>query len=357
MDKGYTRRIEKIEAELEKWLPEKPDTSWTARVFPGLENRISPVLAESLAEPCRELLKRGGKRWRPLLMTLICESLGGGDEAVPLGPLVEFCHNASLIHDDIEDNSGERRGKPAVHILYGIDRGINSGCFLYFLPLACLDEWGKNREKRAYKIRSLWGEYIRRLHLGQAMDIRWHRDHSSLPKINEYYTMCALKTGCLARLAAVLGVYAVPSIGDTILDTAADVFGNSAEKLGVGFQILDDVKNLTTGIPGKERGDDIAEGKKSLPVLLYLHRRPERMEFAARCFAAAGAGGPGVPETGELIGELEAAGVLEEAREEGLSLVRESGEVFGGEKEGAGLAPLLSDPGKTLLAGLAGLIS
>ncbi|MDR1419918.1 MAG: polyprenyl synthetase family protein [Treponema sp.] len=354
--------MKKIEDELEKWLPAEPGPAWMDRVFPCLSGRVDPALARSLSEPGRDLLKRGGKRWRPLLMTLVCESLGGGDGAVPLVPLVEFCHTASLVHDDIEDNSGERRGKPAVHLLYGTDRGINSGAFLYFLPLACIDEWAEKTEageseaapSRAGRVFAVWGAYMRKLHLGQAMDIHWHRDFSSLPGIDEYYTMCALKTGCLARLAAVLGVYAVPAFGDAARKTAADILGGAAEKLGVGFQILDDVKNLTTGIPGKERGDDIAEGKKSLPVLLYLHRRPDRREFAAECFAAARRDGPGIPLAGAFIGELDAAGVLEEAEERGLSLIRESAEIF---SRDAVAGAVLREPGRTLLGGFAGLVS
>jgi octaprenyl-diphosphate synthase len=342
----YIGRIAKIEAELEKWLPENPDPSWAARVFPGLKNTVSPELMRSLAEPGGDLLGRGGKRWRPLLMTLVCESLGGGDAAIPLTPLVEFCHNASLIHDDIEDNSDERRGKPAAHVLYGEDRAINGGCFLYFLPLACLETWPGPADTRV-RIWSLWGRYMRRLHLGQAMDIQWHREFSSLPAIDEYYTMCGLKTGCLARLAAVLGVHAAPDIAPDARTMLEDTLGSAAEQFGTGFQILDDVKNLTTGIPGKKRGDDIVEGKKSLPVLLYLHRRPERREFTARCFAAARKGGAGVPEVESLIGELEKAGVLAEAEEKGRALVRDSREIF----SGAGSEPFLREPGKDLLAG------
>jgi octaprenyl-diphosphate synthase len=346
MDDQYTQRIIKIEAELERWLPKNPDPAWAARVFPGLKNAVAFPLLKSLVEPGSDLLGRGGKRWRPLLMTLVCESLGGGDAAISLTPLVEFCHNASLIHDDIEDNSDERRGKPAAHIVYGEDRAINSGAFLYFLSLSCLENWPGPAETRG-RIWSIWGRYMRRLHLGQAMDIHWHRDFSSLPDIDEYYTMCALKTGCLARLAAVLGVHAAPDIAPDARAALEDTLGSAAEQFGVGFQILDDVKNLGTGIPGKKRGDDIVEGKKSLPVLLYLHRRPERREFTARCFAAARKGGAGVPETEALIGELEKAGVLAEAEEKGLSLIRESNAVF----SGAGCETFLKGPEKALLAG------
>jgi octaprenyl-diphosphate synthase len=350
MIKNYNRRLEKIEAVLREWLPRTPPSSWMAEIFPDLENSLSPGFAESLTEPGWDLLNRGGKRWRPLLMTLVCESLGGGDAALPLTPLVEFSHNASLIHDDIEDNSDERRGKAAIHLLYGTDTAINGGCFMYFLPLACINRWQVPAERKN-QVFILWGEHMRRLHLGQAMDIRWHRDHSSLPALGDYDRMCRLKTGCLARLAAVLGVCAAAqTAGEPVREEeSARTLGQAAESLGVGFQILDDVKNLTTGIPGKKRGDDVVEGKKSLPVLLYLHRYGERREWAARCFAAARSGGTGVPEVEEFIGVLETAGVLDEAREQGLALIRDARNVFNeGFKNGEE---------RNLLAGLADLIS
>ncbi|GHT91635.1 hypothetical protein FACS1894140_2550 [Spirochaetia bacterium] len=87
----YTRRIEKIEAELGRWLPEHPDASWAIGVFPGLRDKVSPELLESLTQSGWDLLNRGGKRWRPLLMTLICEALGGrgcGPAPDPVGGIL-----------------------------------------------------------------------------------------------------------------------------------------------------------------------------------------------------------------------------------------------------------------------------
>jgi octaprenyl-diphosphate synthase len=340
MNSEYTRRLAKIEAVLSAYLPENPNASWVDRVVPGLPCPVPPALAKSLTLPGWDLVSRGGKRWRPLLAILICESLGGGDAALALVPLVELPHNASLIHDDIEDNSDRRRGKAAAHILYGTDTAINAGCFLYFLPLSCIESWDAPPELRN-RVYRLWGEHMRRLHLGQAMDIVWHRDGQSapLPSLGEYDLMCRLKTGCLARFAAILGVYAAAaagalSIGD--IDSRADALGGAAEKLGAGFQILDDVTNLTTGNPGKKRGDDIVEGKKSLPVLLYLHSREHDSALVSRCFAAARAGGVGAPEVEELIAELEGSGSLEEAKRRGLALIGEARESFSGLDAGGG---------------------
>jgi octaprenyl-diphosphate synthase len=103
MFQQYSLRLEKIEAVLRTWLPESPDAGWNERVFSLSPDTLKAPLVKSLTFPDYDLVNRGGKRWRPLLMTLVCEAMGGGERALPLTPLVEFSHNASLIHDDIED--------------------------------------------------------------------------------------------------------------------------------------------------------------------------------------------------------------------------------------------------------------
>jgi octaprenyl-diphosphate synthase len=338
MDLEYIKRLEKIEDRLSSFLPRYPGQPWMDMVFTDSARQAPHDLAASLVEPGWDIVNRGGKRWRPLLLTLICEALGGGDNGLALVPLVEFPHNASLIHDDIEDNSDERRGKPAVHLVHGADTAINTGCFLYFLPLVCIDLWDVPVELKN-RLYVIWADHMRRLHLGQAMDIKWHRDFACVPDPGEYELMCRLKTGALARLAAVLGVYAGhagkasgPPAAQEIFQeqvmVQAETFGSAAEKLGVGFQILDDIKNLRAGNPGKKRGDDIVEGKKSLPVLLFLKEHPGKASLVERCFRAAREGGTSAPEVEELIGEFEAAGVLERAGDRGLALIEDARKVL-----------------------------
>jgi len=101
MIRNYTGELKKIEASLVTLLPPSLSLAWKTRVFPGLE--LKNEAAENLIAPGRDIFMRGGKRWRPLLAHLVCRALGGGDAALPLLPLVEFTHNASLIHDDLED--------------------------------------------------------------------------------------------------------------------------------------------------------------------------------------------------------------------------------------------------------------
>jgi len=352
MDEQYTLRLKNIEAVIDRWLPgkteketeatSKADSFWQQEVFPGLAD-IDPTLLRALTAPGRDLISRGGKRWRPLLMVLVCEALGGGDAALPLVPLVEFSHNATLIHDDIEDNSEERRGKPAVHVIHGVDAAINTGSFLYFLALACIDSWAAGLESKEglsetdaelakAKVYGLWAGFMRKLHLGQATDIHWHRNVDLVPPVKDYYRMCGLKTGCLARFAAELGVLttdiAAKATGNTSL-LLAGMMGGAAEKLGVGFQILDDVKNVSgDGIAGKNRGDDIVEGKKSLPILLFLHRWPEKKEMVHRCFREARASGVFAPEVDELIQALASSGVLAEAESCAKTFINDAREIF-----------------------------
>jgi octaprenyl-diphosphate synthase len=277
---------------------------------------------------------------------------------LPLSPLVEFCHNASLIHDDIEDDSTERRGKPAVHLLYGLDMAVNSGCFLYFLPLTCIDNWPAPSERKN-TLYAVWGENMRRLHLGQSLDIAWHRDAEYLPAIDDYYTMCRLKTGVLARFAALTGCLAANTDNTPCGDTAR-LAGEAAENLGVGFQIIDDVKNLTTGIPGKKRGDDIVEGKKSLPVILYLNggetaaEKGRRLRFVIDCFSAAKKGGTDADEVEKLIAALAAAGAIQQAAGRGHALIADAKAAF---QAISGEASPSEAEARELLSGLPDLIS
>ena len=327
MNQEYIERLKKIETELNRWLPENavnwlgtdnPQFSKLEKVFPGLEKNANLPI-DPLFAPLTDILSRGGKRWRPLLMMLVCETLGGGDTALPLTPIVEFSHNASLIHDDIEDDSDERRGKPAIHHLYGVDTAINSGSFFYFLSLCCIDSYYGDDKASIYK---LWGDHMRKLHLGQSMDIFWHREISFVPSIEDYYTMCGMKTGCLASLAAELGAFTAGAAD------SMKKFGKAAMKLGIGFQILDDVKNLTDNIPGKKHGDDIVEGKKSLPVLLYMHKYPKMRERIFYGFYQAKENGYHAPEVQELINILTESGVLNEAEEKAQSLIKEAKDVL-----------------------------
>ena len=302
-------RLKKIEMEISTCIPEKPSAEWLKLAAGPLQQKLSRETLKQINAPARALLGRGGKRWRPLFMLFCCELCGGGENALPLTPLVEIPHNGSLIIDDIEDNSGERRGGPAIHLLYGTDLAINSGNYMYFLPGFLIDNSDLGKCERLLVYES-YLENLRRLHLGQGLDILWHRDHGYIPGVAEYLQMCRLKTGSLARMAAQIGVIAAR--GSVEL---TDYLGKAAEDFGTAFQIIDDVKNLSSGIPGKQRGDDIIEGKKSLPVILHLRKEPQTKEELRELFERAaehGSAGAG-KEINKAIDLLTGSGSLQEA--------------------------------------------
>jgi octaprenyl-diphosphate synthase len=286
---------------------------------------IAPILSaaltsgdpgDDLVTPCRDLLGRGGKRWRPLLLVHCAQLaispddvIGSGgvlDTACALTPLVEFAHTASLIHDDIEDASDTRRGAPAIHITYGVDRALNAASWLYFQGLSCLDSLADSTVK--LRLYALYAAELRRLHHGQSLDIAWHTTTAFFPSIDDYFTMVTQKTGTLASLAAQVGLI-VGGAPEVVVEKA----GAHAAKIGVAFQILDDITNLTSGNPGKKRGDDIVEGKKSYPVLLHLQSHQGDAEKIAGHFAEARIDGIDSPAVAACINMLEASGALEKA--------------------------------------------
>lgn len=309
MKELYNDRLLKIENQLKLAFPSKINREWVQTVSGEKEPLGKMSEYNAFCEPARELLDRGGKRWRPVLMLLSCELVGGGDSALPLTPLVEFPHNGSLIIDDIEDKAELRKGGKAVHLIYGDDFAINAGNLLYYLPTTLIDNSNLSETKKLL-LYKYYSENMRRLHFGQGFDILWH-NRPIIPAPNEYEQMCRYKTGALARFAAQAGaIIGGESSKKTVL------LGKICESIGVGFQIMDDVVNLTTGNPGKGRGDDIVEGKKSLPVIIHLEKNPEDLHKINDLFKSARKKGfehatSEIEETIELLklsGALEAAG-------------------------------------------------
>ena len=318
MQSQYTHLLGLIEGEIKRTLPQEPDAAWFARFFGELPALPGPEIRACLNSPALELVRRGGKRWRPLLLVLSARAFGRPDGALPLAPLVEIAHSGTLIVDDIEDGAVKRRGGPAIHLMFGVDAAVNAGNLLYFLPLALIDGLEVDPGIRL-ALHARYALHMRRLHLGQAMDIEWHRQDDFVPAVDQYLAMCALKTGVLARASAELGALAAGATPE-----AAEALGALFEKAGVAFQILDDAKNLRSGLPGKDRGDDIVEGKKSLPVILACDGNPALRQELSRCFARARAKGIGAPEVEEAIGILERAGAVEAALAKARTLLLEA---------------------------------
>ena len=305
MNDEFKQRLEKIEGALRTaFLPDIPE-------FAAEQNPIA-----LLSAPCASLVSGGGKRWRPLLAVLAYQLAGGsGDDIYTLAPLIEGIHTASLIHDDIEDNSELRRGKPAAHVAYGLDSALNSGSWLYFRALQSIEGYHAPADIKL-DLYTAALTHIRALHEGQALDIHWHRTAGFFPSRQDYERMIRLKTGALAALAAYTGMRAAGKEHEESKSFAA-LFAEA----GVGFQILDDAKNISTGNAGKKRGDDIVEGKKSMPAILHIEKHPEDAASLTAYFEQARREGIDSPAIEKAIALLSSSGSIADAEAQGKKTI------------------------------------
>lgn len=326
MTQKFTEILLKIENELKEALPENSNELWKQNSFGNLSESINKKHLNNLIQPNLDLICLGGKRWRPLLLVLCYEMAKKNtnkniildEEIFSLTPLVEFVHTASLIHDDIEDNSDLRRGKPAIHILYGLDSALNSASWLYFEAPVCINNCNID-DKSKLLIYQIYTNELRKLHLGQAMDIFWHRNCDIFPTQDEYFAMVQNKTGTLASLAAKIGCV----LGGMNKNDAEQI-GQITSKIGIGFQILDDVINLTTGNVGKKRGDDIIEGKKSLPIILHTNEFPKDKEEISRLMKIAAQEGINSSAIEECIKLLNKSDCINKSLKMGVDFIEQN---------------------------------
>ena len=326
LNEEFKSILTNIENSLNKALPAVSNKEWQTASFGKLSESVKECHLTNLISPNKNLIDLGGKRWRPLLLVLSYQAAKENhkekalseEEVYSITPLVEFVHTASLIHDDIEDSADLRRGKPAAHITYGLDTALNAASWLYFEAPVCINNL-KVSEQMKLLLYQVYTNELRRLHLGQAMDIYWHRNPELFPTEDEYLSMVKCKTGTLAAMAAKTGCVA----GGLSLEEAEN-YGDIAANIGIGFQIIDDVINLTSGNPGKKRGDDIVEGKKSLPVLIHVSQHPEDKARIADFMKEAGKIGFDSPAVENCIKLLESSDCIKKAAEKGSQLIREN---------------------------------
>ncbi|AFZ71704.1 polyprenyl synthetase family protein [Natronobacterium gregoryi] len=310
-----------IDEAIEDLVPREIDDEYLESFFGEATYKYDTAgLQRALADPFWELLDRGGKRWRAVLFLVFVEEFGEDpEEYLPYACIPEILHNGTIIVDDVEDGATKRRGQPALHHIYGQDIALNAGNALYFLPLKVLTEnpAGLPADRRLAAHEMLTCE-LNRTHLGQGMDIRWHNEGDAEISTDEYLEMCACKTGCLARIVARLAAI--------ITDQSAaveDALANYAELTAVAFQIGDDILDVENSLGragefGKEFGNDVREGKKTLLVIHALEESPSA--DAARLTEILEADENTDEEVLEALSILEDAGSIEYARERALDL-------------------------------------
>jgi geranylgeranyl diphosphate synthase type I len=216
---------------------------------------------------------KAGKRIRPLVCLLVCQAAGGEwQQALPAAAAIELLHNFSLIHDDIEDDSATRRGRPTVWSLWGIPQAINAGDSMFALAYHSLT--GLDRTKLAPHDRSLvWRVFTEAcIHLtkGQHLDMLFERQIAV--SVADYLKMIAGKTAAL--LGATTEIGAIVAGGDREAQTHYGTFGRN---VGLAFQVYDDILGVwgDEEATGKSTASDIVSRKKTLPILYALERSAE----------------------------------------------------------------------------------
>lgn len=213
--------------------------------------------AGALEEPLFEMLSRPGKEFRGRLTSLAFRLAGGRGEPPPvLGALLELIHLGSMIVDDIEDGSLVRRGRPALHRMFGVPLALNAGNWLYFFPLELVGRLelppAAELELRRRTTRTMLD-----CHYGQALDLGARLGEVPQRRIPDVaLAISTLKTGRLMRLAAAAG--AIVARGEPRVVEALATFG---EQLGIGLQMLDDLGNLAGESAPQKRFEDLLHGR------------------------------------------------------------------------------------------------
>ncbi|MFQ6020534.1 MAG: polyprenyl synthetase family protein [Candidatus Aenigmatarchaeota archaeon] len=243
--------------------------------------RVIPKKGEPqiLFEGCWHYIGAGGKRFRPALIALACEALNGNpNDTIPAGAALEIAHTYLLVHDDIEDYSEMRRGRPSMHVKYGIPHAINIGDYLFMKVYDALlngkDNWGP---EKTMKVLELFNEMFMRTGEGQAFEIDQRDKDLSHATLDWYKKMSLHKTGYYTG-GTPCAIGAVIADGNDEQRKALMNFGTA---VGVAFQIQDDILNVTMteeqekiapgtagGGIGKDFAGDIREGKRTL-ILVY----------------------------------------------------------------------------------------
>ena len=208
------------------------------------------------------IVSAGGKRIRPRLVLLFADALGfAGPERFELAAIVEFIHTATLLHDDVVDESSLRRGRKTANALFGNAASVLVGDFLYSRAFQMMV--GVNR-MRVLEVLADATNVIAEGEVLQLMNM-----HDADLAVDDYLRVIRYKTAKLFEASARLG--AVLAGADPVVEEACADYGRS---LGTAFQLVDDLLDYEgdTHELGKNVGDDLREGKPTLPLLVAMAR-------------------------------------------------------------------------------------
>ncbi|MEK7758344.1 MAG: octaprenyl diphosphate synthase [Pseudomonadota bacterium] len=240
------------------------------------------------------IIHSGGKRLRPLLVTLSARALSyAGDQHIALAAIIEFIHTATLLHDDVVDASAMRRGQSTANMVWGNEASVLTGDFLYSRAFEMMVEVGSMR------VMEILAKTTNTIAEGEVLQLLNCHD----PEVTEenYLRVIYSKTAKLFKAAARLG--AVISDQPPAIEAAMAKYGMH---LGTAFQLVDDMLDYTADsqVLGKNVGDDLAEGKPTLPLLYALRTGSAAQQQLLRAAIEQG----GLDRIEEVVAAIESTG-------------------------------------------------
>jgi len=221
---------------------------------------------KKLYDAAGHLIVNGGKRLRPYMVIRSCQILKGKvSNAMPAASAVEMVHNFSLVHDDIMDNDEMRHGVPTVHKKFGMPIAILAGDVLFSKAFQVITD-SKLSTSATIQLVSRLSKACVDICEGQLLDIKMAEERK-IPSQAEYITMIGKKTAALFDVSCAMGAICATNKPKDISNLSS--FGRN---LGIAFQITDDLIGVMGDpkITKKPVGNDLREGKKSLPILMAI---------------------------------------------------------------------------------------
>jgi octaprenyl-diphosphate synthase len=228
--------------------------------------RQSASDVDVITDIARYLMAGGGKRIRPLLLLLSSKALGNTSQSrIRLGAVVEMLHTATLVHDDIIDEADTRRGRPSANTTWGNSKCVLSGDWLYMQSFATA------LEERNFRVLELLISLTQQMVEGELLQMQ---KLGHLINEEEYFDLIFRKTACLFQVSMQLGAAISPDHGFGPVEEIEAQLGEYGRNLGLAFQIVDDVLDLTASeeVLGKPVASDLREGKATLAVIHALER-------------------------------------------------------------------------------------
>ncbi len=247
------------------------------------------------------IVHAGGKRMRPKLVLLFANALGfTGAERFELAAVVEFIHTATLLHDDVVDESSLRRGKQTANALFGNAASVLVGDFLYSRAFQMMVSANRMR------VLEVLAEATNIIAEGEVLQLM--NMHDPDISVESYLRVIRFKTAKLFEASARLGAVLADSSPE--IEEACAGYGRA---LGTAFQLIDDVLDYEgdSQALGKNVGDDLREGKTTLPLLIAMERGTEEQRLLIRHAIEHGE----LERLSEIVEIVRATGALEATRD------------------------------------------